>query len=163
MKKKKASEVLAQGKFYTLEDMAATFPTLTAVKKMILEARATGKSFWEIESEDDIRHFADRVIIQVSAITGDELPSSELLAKAITEEIAALLTDFGYDEFTLAEIVLAARLNYLPTLRNPAGNDFVRGVSAGRVSISFLSQVFFNYKILRNFMETEFENKIKGF
>lgn len=130
---------------------------------MILEARGTGSSFWELESEDDIRHFADRVIIQVSAITGEDLPSSELVAKAITEEITALLTDFGYDEFTLAEIVLAARLNYFPSLKNPSGNDFVRGEMTGRVSIAFLSQVLYNYKVLRNFMETEFENKIKGY
>lgn len=130
---------------------------------MILEARATGESFWELEKENDIRHFADRVIIQVSAITGDSLPESELMATAITDEIVALLNDFGYDELTLAEIVLAARLNYYPSLKNPAGNDFIRAQSVGRISISFLSQALYNYKILRNFMETEFENKVKGF
>lgn len=130
---------------------------------MILEARAMGESFWELEKENDIRHFADRVIIQVSAITGDTLPESELMATAITDEIVSLLNDFGYDELTLAEIVLAARLNYYPSLKNPAGNDFVRAQSVGRISVSFLSQVLYNYKILRNFMETEFENKVKGF
>lgn len=135
---------------------------MSAVKKMILEARRMGESFWEVE-EDMVRNFTDRVIILTSGLTGTEIPGSELVATAVSDEIVRLLEDFGYSELTLEEIILAVRLNYMPGLKNPVGTDFEKAEAGKRMNVAFLYRVLYNYKVYRDFMEREFENKIKGY
>lgn len=142
--------------------MEQAFPKLSAIKKMIVNARRSGVSFWEI-SEDGVAHFTDRVIILTGSITGCEIPQMELTASALSDEIVALLNDFGYYELTLEEVILAVRLNFWPNLKNPAGNDFVKAEAGVRVNTAFLGQCLYNYKVLRNVMETEFANKLKGY
>lgn len=158
---KKASEVLIQGKTFTLSDMEAAFPNMKGVKKLIIRARGRGLSFFEVAPEY-IRSFTDSVIISIAAITGAELPESDLLANSLSKEVEVLLNDFGYSDLTLEEVLLAVRLNYSSSFKNPYGTDFEIGVAGNRVNVAFLSVVLNNYKTYRDFMDIEFENKIKS-
>lgn len=141
--------------------MEAAFPNMKGVKKLIIRARGRGLSFFEVAPEY-IRSFTDSVIISIAAITGAELPESELLANSLSKEVEVLLNDFGYSDLTLEEVLLAVRLNYSSSFKNPYGTDFEIGVAGNRVNVAFLSVVLNNYKTYRDFMDIEFENKIKS-
>jgi len=141
--------------------MEAAFPNMKGVKKLIIRARGRGLSFFEVAPEY-IRSFTDSVIISIAAITGAELPESDLLANSLSKEVEVLLNDFGYSDLTLEEVLLAVRLNYSSSFKNPYGTDFEIGVAGNRVNVAFLSVVLNNYKTYRDFMDIEFENKIKS-
>lgn len=132
---------------------------LTTEQKMIMKSRFIGKSFWEIP-EDLRRHTTDEIIIAASAITGAGLPETELLGKYLSEEIVELITNYGYEDLTVEEIISAIRINVTNMIKNPNGEDLPVVELPHRVCTNFLGGVLRNYKILRNGLDRLIEIKL---
>lgn len=135
---------------------------LTTEQKMVLKSRMNGNSFWEIE-EDKHRQITDEIILSAASIFGMVLPETELLATYLSDEMITLIMDFGYDDFTVDEIMTALRFNTYPEIKNPSGDPLKQVESTYRVSVVFLAGVLRNYKILRSGIDRMLENKLKGY
>lgn len=129
---------------------------------MILRERIDGLAFWEIE-EDKLRFVTDEIILSMSAMYGSCMPSTELMAGYISDEIISLIRDFGYDEFTVREIILSMRMNMQEMIKNPVGDDFKPVDAPTSVCTAFLGAVLNNYKKLRNSLDRIIENHLKGY
>jgi len=135
---------------------------LTTEQKLIAQARFHGKSFWEIP-DDKLRFATDEIIIATSAITGADVPQSELMAKYLSDELVRYIMDFGYEDYTVDEIITAVRINSKTKLKNPAGEDLQTTDAPHRVNVYFLAACLANYEILRKNIDRLIENKIKGY
>lgn len=130
-------------------------------QKTILAARNEGPSFWEVPEEKH-RFLTDQIILTISANAGCQMPDTELLASYLSEEIIALLAD-SYSDYTAQEIVTAIRFNNRLVIRNPGGDNRERVEPPIRVCATFLSDVLYNYSILRYGLDRVIENKINGY
>lgn len=160
--KKKADEIIVQGKSYSLNGTETNFLKLTIEQKMVREARTNGKSFWEIP-EDKHRHITDSIILAMAAITGAKMPNTELLAKYISDEMIRFIYDFGYEEYTAEEFISAMRINMLPTIKNAGGANLIIKKLPKRVCVSFLADVMQNYRLIRTMIDRMVENKVNGY
>jgi actin-related protein len=131
-------------------------------QKMIMKARFEGKAFWEIE-EDKHRFVTDEIILSMASISGCKMPETELLASYVSREMVRIILDFGYEELTVAEIVLAFRINTQPQIVNRHGDDLTSVEPSAIVCSSFLANVLRNYKILRSNLDASIERKIMGY
>ena len=123
-----------------------------------------GKSLWEIPEEKH-RFVTDEIILATATISGCGLPESELLGKYLSDELIRFLLDFGYEDYTVDEIITAVRLNTSGTgmIKNPAGDDLYTKEPTPRVSVAFIAGVLNNYKILRKNIDRVIENKLSGY
>lgn len=160
--KKKSTEILVQGSIYSLTDMETSSLRLTTEQKMIVAARLNGCSFWQIP-EDKHRFVTDEIILATAAITGSNLPETEILAKYLSDEIINLILDFGYEDYTVSEIITSVRINLSNMIKNPLGENLTTFEPSQRVSVCFLSKTLMNYRILRNGIDRLVENKIMGY
>lgn len=135
---------------------------LTIEQKMVMKARFVGKSFWEIDA-DKHRHATDEIIIAAAAITGAAMPETELLGKYISDEVIELITNYGYEDLTVEEIITAIRINAANIIKNPFGEDLSVVELPYRVCTNFLAGVLRNYKVLRNGIDRVIENKLSGY
>lgn len=135
---------------------------LTPEQKLILKARLNGVSFGEMD-EEKFRYATDQIILSCSAISGAQFPESELLAKYLSDEIMELLLNWGYEDFTIEEVVTAIRMNMKSLIKNPYGEDIESVEPSWRVSVMFISRVLKNYKILRDGIDRHIERKIMGY
>ncbi len=146
---------------YTLNGTETDGLRITSEQKKIMAARFDGISFWEIP-ESKHQFLVDEIIFTIAASVGATPPESEMLARYLSEEMILAITDFGYSHLTLAEIKLAIRLNLLPILKNPAGEDLKAVATPANICVSFLVAVLGNYCVLRNNLDRLIENKING-
>jgi hypothetical protein len=108
----------------------------------------------------DFKSDVDTAVVRISAIVGAELPKTEFMADILNEEIRAFILDFGYDELTMPEIILAFRLNEV-IIKTMSGLEMERVQFAGNhLSVSFTASVLNNYKRLRNLIDGKFKNKL---
>lgn len=128
---------------------------------MIWIARSEGVSFWEIP-DNELAHLTDQIIITIAAISGIQLPETELLATRISKEMLKLIAE-KYSDYTAEEILTAIRFNNEYVLKNPAGEDIVRVDPPSRICVSFLSRLLYNYNILRTLTDRMIENKVSGY
>lgn len=136
---------------------------LSNVEELIIAKRLVGISFCQIEP-DKVKSNIDHLILKASAITGCELPQTEFFADVLTQEIVEFLNEFGYEEFTIAEMIFAIRLNSRIDLRWPSGNELEQVQFSGRnFNINFFSRVLFNYDQLRKSLDRKFQNFIDGY
>lgn len=137
---------------------------LTNTEKIIIKSRQASKPFFDL-SGNDRQYFLDQIIARVAAGAGCDLPQSDFFAKIVSEELDGMITDFGYDRFTLSEVVFAIRLNSNPAaMRVPSGLELEQVVFTGRtVNSYFLSKVLSNYATLRHCLDRKLENYIDGY
>lgn len=144
--------------------MEQVCPANSPVKKMILAARADGDCFWELAADPQKgQEFTDLITIRVSAITGCELRATPLFDKVLSDEVGLMLADFYLDDLTISEICLAVRLNSWPLIKYTGGKDIEKVPIPQKLNVDFLMKILYNYKILRDYMEKEFANKLAGF
>lgn len=160
MVKMKATEFLVNQVVYDLakETLKAN---LTENENHIVEARKTGKAFWEID-EEFVRAEVDAIFFKASAITGAALPETEIFAKYLAEEFLVLLKERNFDVFTPAEISLAMRLNTILGLSHN-GYELVRAKPGKRINTAYFSQCLQNYRNLRGAVDRKFETIINKF
>lgn len=130
---------------------------------MIIDARLDGSSFSEL-SKTDLRVATDQVILNCSAIVGCDMPFTELFANVLSDQIVSFILEFGYETYTLKEVVLAMRINCTQKFTISDSVDIDEITFTGRcVNINFISKVLKNYSLLRNSLDRKLQNFIDGY
>jgi hypothetical protein len=103
-------------------------------------------------------------MLRVAAICGCALPNTDFFAKFIGEEIRVFLLDFGYESLTLAEILLAFRLNAKAEMKYPGGQDLEHVHFTGKcLNVDYMASVLENYMIFRKTFDRSLQNKLDGY
>jgi hypothetical protein len=145
-----------------LKDLVDT-TSLTKVEQKIIKSRLAGCSFGQLD-DDDTKLAVDQIMLRVAAICGCALPNTEFFAKFIAEEISIFISDFGYVDLTLEEILLAFRFNSRGGLKYPNGEliEFIF-FTGNCVNVDYISKVLSNYMSLRIILDRKLQNKIDGY
>ena len=99
-------------------------------------------SFCEL-SELEQRIAIDQIMFRGAASSGSSLPQTEVFATFISEEITEIILNFGYEEYTLAEFLLAIRFNSIGTTKNPSGQDLEQIQFHGNcINTVYLAKIF---------------------
>jgi len=99
-----------------------------------------------------------------AAICGCTLPQTEIFAKFIAEEIENFILNFGYEEFTESEILLAMQVNAFDKIKNPMGEDLEQVVFSGiSFNVVYLAKILKNYKIIRENLDKKIKNQLDGY
>jgi hypothetical protein len=146
-----------------LADLPKEKVKLTELEGMIIEKRLSGPSFCQLRP-DLLRVEVDSIILAGAAITGCNLPTTDFFAEAITREIIAFISESGYENLTMEEILFALRVNERDDIRWPSG-DYVTQVPfvGNTFNVSFLAKVLANYMRFRKILDRKLENFIDGY
>lgn len=151
-----------RGKNYLLKDLLPTVK-LTKTEERIVEARYTSFSFCQLD-ESDLKISVDQIMLRVAGICGCALPNTEFFARFIAEEIATFILDFGYEELTLEEILLAFRLNAMGGYKYANGESADQIVFFGNcVNVDYIAKVLSNYMSFRKILDRKIQNKLDGY
>lgn len=143
--------------------MRKELKNLTEIEHLIIDKRISGAAFYEL-NELELRVATDKIIFVCSAVTGCELPATDIFAEALSGEIIKTINECGYGDLSLEEIFLSLRINQKNNLRTPSGIDIEEIQFSGRcVNTTFLSRVLSNYMVIRNMLDRKFQNKIDGY
>lgn len=135
---------------------------LNEFENKIIEARLKDVSFCQID-ESKIRWHIDQIMLKGAAISGCALPNTEFFADVISDEIMAFILEFGYEELTYAEIILAMRVNSKGGLRYPSGIELEQVVFFGNCfNVDYFAKVISNYMAVRNILDRKLQNFIDG-
>jgi hypothetical protein len=149
-------------KNYSLKDLTDT-TKLTPLELKIINARTKGYSFCQLD-ENNKKLAVDQIMLRVAAICGCPLPNTEFFAKFIAEEITIFILDFGYQEFTLEEILSAFRFNATGGLKYATGVEIDQVYFTGScVNVDYIAKVLSNYLIIRKILDRKLQNKIDGY
>jgi len=136
---------------------------LTSTEEKIVQARHSGFSFCQLD-DSDLKLSVDQIMLRVAGICGCALPNTEFFARFIAEEIATFILDFGYEELTLEEILLAFRLNAKGGLKYANGESAEQIVFFGNcVNVDYIAKVLANYMGFRKILDRKIQNKIDGY
>lgn len=132
-------------------------------KKIIHKRIYGGLSFCQL-SKDEKLLAADEIIIQCVSICGCQLHQSEKLSETLTESLSHFINDFGYENLTIAEIILALQINNAPDLKFPSGLEIEHIPFIGYyANVSYIAKVLHNYTTIRNLLDRKFQNQIDGY
>ena len=152
-----------RGKTYTVNDLENTPIKKSPTELKIIEARKIGMSISEMD-ESSLRFATDEIIVKGAAIYGCDMPQTEFFAAKLSDEIVAYLLEFGFENLTTREVLLALRMNAQGDIKNPLGENLVQVDFYGSfIHISFLAKVLNNYMVIRNNLERKFQNHIDGY
>ena len=150
------------GKKYLVMDIWEGLKKQSDYEKKIIQARYSGLSFCEL-SELDQRIAIDQIMFRGAASSGCALPQTETFASFIAEEINKMILNFGYEEYTLEELLLAIMFNSMGNIKNPAGQDLEQVQFSGNcINVVYLAKIFNNYRVLRNNLDARLRNLIDG-
>ena len=131
--------------------------------RQIVDARNVGKSIFELSEKDGLTQ-ADDCVALLSAICGAKLPQSTFFADILAKEFFIFLRDFGYQEYTFEEIMLAFRLNARGRNKFPSGLEVEPIEFKGaHFNIDYAAKVLDNYSQFRNLTDRKFQNFIDGY
>jgi len=141
-----------------LSELPKSEINLTLTDLQILFSRCNGVSFGSIDYET-AKTDIDKILLSGAAITGAPLPTTDFFANIISKEVYTFITEFGYSDYTLFEILLAMRLNAKCDVRLPNGLVWDMVVFFGNCfNVNFLSKVLYNYSLLRTGLNRKLEN-----
>lgn len=136
---------------------------LTETEKKIVKCRQSGLSFSQLP-EKELRFTADQIILNAAAISGCPTPLTDFFAEVLTSQINEYINEFGFNELTIREIILAFQLNTKGGLRHPSGLEIDKVHFSGNCfNIDFMSGVLTNYLALRNHLDRKLENFLDGY
>lgn len=102
-------------------------------------------------------------MIKGAAIYGIALPVTEGFAEVISDEIEFFIKSFGYEDFTLSEIILAMYLNCAFSFRDLLAEGNMIEFTGSCFNVAFLSKILSLYRTLRAQMERKIQNQIDGY
>jgi hypothetical protein len=138
-------------------------PKINSVEDLILKSRLDGYSFCQLSKEKK-RYATDNIMLRGAAISGCALPETEFFATYISEELEIFISDFGFEELTLSELLLALRLNSKNEMKYTSGDEITNVQFSGKCfNVDFFSKVLRNYMILRNNLDRKIQNHIDGY
>lgn len=143
-----------RGRNYLLKDLPDT-SGLTFLDKKIIAARCKGISFCNL-NEADTTLAVDQIMIRIAGLYGCSLPTTEFYARFIADEITIFFKEFGYEYLTLEEILLAFRLNVMPSAEKIQ-------FTGTCVNVDFISKVINEYLNTRKLLDRKLQNKIDGY
>ncbi len=118
-----------------------------------MKARQTGVSFCLIDGEHK-RWYIDQILLKGAAIGGCAVPNTEFFAEIIGDELDYFILNFGYEELTYEEILLALRLNTKIKFKIPQGVEIEQ--------IQFYG-VCFNIDYFSKEFDRKLQNQIDGY
>jgi len=119
-------------------------------------------SFCQID-ENKLRWHIDQIMLKGAAISGCPLPNTEFFADVISDEVKAFILEFGYEELTYSEIILAMRANSKGGLKYPTGIELDQVTFFGNCfNIDYFAKVISNYMAMRNILDRKLQNFIDG-
>jgi hypothetical protein len=131
------------------------------VNSKILKSRLVGLSVSQLDAEV-LKTEIDSVVVRVCSIYGIELPRTDMLADVIAKEFLSLILDFGYEDLTIDEIILAFQLNTVG-VKFPSGFDLeIIPFTGVTFNISFAAKILGNYMQVRKIMDGTFRNYLEG-
>lgn len=143
--------------------MPKTLQPKNEIDKKILKARCSGLSFCEL-NEDDSRVATDKIMFTGAAASGSALPQTEFFAKFIADVLIDFINNFGYEELTLDEILLAIMINADGRTRTISGEHLEQIEFTGVCfNVGYISKILKNYKTLRDSLDRQLENKLNGY
>lgn len=146
-----------------LNEIANTEIRLNDFEDKIIRARVESVAFCQIE-EKLIKWHIDQIMLKGAAISGCALPNTEFFADVISDEIQAFILEFGYEELSYDEIILALRMN------SKGGYRYLNGAELEPISffghcfnVDYFSKVLSNYMNVRNLLDRKLQNLIDGY
>jgi len=138
-------------------------PPISKIEEKILASRHEGFSFCQL-SDNDKRYATDNIMLRGAAVSGCALPQTEFFAKYISEELEIFISEFGYEELTLSEMLLALRLNSKNEMKQPSGVDIEAVQFSGNCfNVDYFAKVLKNYMTVRAILDRKFQNIIDGY
>ena len=148
---------------FGIDKLMPKYKKATNVEIKIYEARDTGISVSDLLS-DHLRADVQNALIRISVICGSPLPEKHFFAQMLIEETIILLLDFGYEDYTIAELILAARINCKCNLKYPSGSDAQHVEIIGTtLCVDYISQILNIYKTFRTIFDNQLKNLIDGY
>lgn len=142
--------------------MQDTNVKLTMIEKRIIRSRLDGYAISQL-NESDIRWATDKIMFKGAALFGCPLPQTELLATEISKEIEVFFKE-NRPDLSLAEIILALRLNTLTGLTHPyEGYSDQVDFFGNQFNVMFLAKIIARYVCFRNALDSKFINALDGF
>lgn len=130
---------------------------------MVIKARMDGKSFCQM-TDDESRVASDQIMFRCSALFGCPLPQTDIFAEFISSEMIYFINNFGYEELTLAEIILAIRLNVTGKMKLPSAVTNEPIVFQGSFfNVDFMSKILSHYMAVRNNLDRTLQNHLDGY
>jgi hypothetical protein len=119
-------------------------------------------SFSQLD-ESDQKIIMDELMLRIASIAGCNLPKTDFFAMFIAEEISHYILNFGFQELTVEEILLAFRLNS-HGYRYETGEYMVMVNFTGHcLNVDYVSKVLSNYMTMRRICERKIQNQIDGY
>ncbi len=113
---------------------------------------------------DALRVATDEMIVKGAAIYGCDMPQTDFFASKLSDEIVTFIAEFGYENLTTREVLLALRMNAQGEQKNTLGETLPQIDFFGNfIHVSFLAKILNNYMVIRNNLERKFQNHIDGY
>lgn len=103
-------------------------------------------------------------LVNISVISGHKIPTDKNYSYLLVKELLVYLYEYGFDNLTIQEIILAFRLNCKCNFRYPSG-DYAEPVSifGEYISVDYVSRVLHTYLTFRNILDSNLKNIIDGY
>lgn len=148
---------------FSIIDIYPKYKNPSKVEVKIYESRITGVSLTQ-HIEDTLNHCLTAIIFDISVISGHSLPKQDWMLKSLVKELEVYLLEFGYENLTIAEIILAFRLNCMCKLKYPSGSEVVHTEIFGEhISVDYISRVLNTYFSLRSIFDGQLKNVVNGY
>lgn len=133
---------------------------MSTTEAKIIDARLSGFSLSQIETEK-IQHIHG-LIFKLCSISGAGLPPNEDFAIILAEQFLNYLLEFGYDELTENEVLLAFKMN-ARGMRYPGGGTVDKVIFDRLFNVTDAAIILENYMVFRDSLDRKLQNKIDGY
>lgn len=145
-----------------LTDCQKRLKKLYQVDKKVISARLNGKALSEL-SESELAYCLDKITLKCNLHYGLNLPVTDFIANCLAEEVKKLLSDFGYWDFSFAEIELAFEINLQNSMVMPSSLELQKVTPVNDSAfVDFLAKLLYNYSMVRKQLDERFKNVIDG-
>lgn len=101
----------------------------------------------------------DKILLRGAAITGAPLPTTDFFADIISQEVYSFITEFGYADYTVFEVLLAMRMNARGEAKLINGTTWNFVPFFGNCfNVNFLAAVLNQYALVRTSVNRKLEN-----
>ncbi len=159
----KSTIIHHRGNELSLQELSQSYKRISEVEKKIVQAREAGLAISQLEIAELTEILGD-VLINISVITGHKTPTNELYLELLIEELKVYLYEYGFDNLTIQEIILAFRLNCKCNFRYLSG-DYAEPISifGEYISVDYVSRVLHTYLTFRNILDSNLKNIVDGY
>lgn len=154
-----------RGKEYSISTFPKSKVKLKLIETLIIDIRGDQDAISFCEMTADERQIAwDNILFNGTAFTGCLVPTSDILASKISNQISNYIFSFGYKDYTAEEVNLALQLNAHNNFEELSMLDLkVVEFAGSHFNLNYLASVLGNYKKIRDFIDRKFQNFLDGY